>query len=92
MRAFMRRARDSGDWLLAAFNFTRTSQDDHCIGVPQAGRYRELLNTDADIYGGSDLCNLGAVTTTAVVCDGHPQSLVLTLPPLGAVVLKAEPA
>ena len=90
--AFMRRARDSGDWLLAAFNFTQTSRDDRCIGVPQAGCYRELLNTDAAIYGGSDLCNLGVVATTAVACDGYPQSLALTLPPLGAVVLKAEQA
>ncbi len=87
---FMRRARDSGDWLLVAFNLTQPSRDDHCIGVPQAGRYRELLNTDAAIYGGSDLCNLGAVATTAVACDGHPQSLALTLPPLGAIVLKTE--
>ena len=90
MLAFTRRARDCGDWLLVVLNFMPTPRESYRIGAPQVGRYRELLNTDAALYGGSNLGNLGAVIASAVSCDGYPQSLLLTLPPLGAVVLKAD--
>ena len=90
--AFMRRAYDRSDWLLVAFNFMLTPREHYRIGVPRLGRYREILNTDAAIYGGSNLGNLGAVVASAVVCDGLPHSLLLTLPPLSAVVLKVDTA
>ena len=57
------------------------------LGVPVAGRYREVLNTDATIYGGSGLGNLGAVEAERVPAHDRPCSLQLTLPPLAAVVL-----
>ena len=88
--AFTRCARDRSDWLLAAFNFTSIPLEDYRIGAPQPGRYRELLSTDAAIYGGSNLGNLGAVAASAVACDSYSQSVALTLPPLGAVVLKPD--
>jgi 1,4-alpha-glucan branching enzyme len=56
--------------------------------VPLGGRYRELLNTDASIYGGSNLGNAGMVTAEPVPAHGRPFSLVLTLPPLATVVFK----
>lgn len=90
--AFMRRACDRSDWLLAAFNFTLTLRENYRIGVLRLGRYREIFNTDKAIYGGSNLGNLGAVVASAVACDGRPNSLVLTLPPLSAVVLKVDTA
>jgi len=55
--------------------------------VPLAGTYRELLNSDALEYGGSGVGNLGGVSSDGQAWHGHGQSLSLSLPPLGAVVL-----
>ena len=55
--------------------------------MPAAGRYLELLNTDARHYGGSGVGNLGAVSAEAVAAHAHPCSLRLTLPPLAALIL-----
>ena len=57
-------------------------------GVPAAGRYRELLNSDAGLYGGSNTGNSGGVHTEASPCHGHPYSLSLTLPPLSFLFFK----
>ena len=64
------------------------------VGVPQSGRWRELVNTDADAYGGSGVGNLGAVTASDEPHQGQPHSLLLNLPPLGVLWLvpDAEPA
>jgi 1,4-alpha-glucan branching enzyme len=61
------------------------------VGVPTAGRYRELLNTDAAAYGGSNAGNAGLATAEGVPAHGYPHSLRLTIPPLACVVLKPEP-
>jgi 1,4-alpha-glucan branching enzyme len=58
------------------------------LGVPAPGYYAELLNSDAGIYFGGNVGNEGGRHTEPVPAHGHAQSLVLTLPPLGAVVLK----
>ena len=60
------------------------------IGAPAAAYYRELMNTDAALYGGSDVGNSGGISTEPVAAHGHAQSLLLTLPPLGALILKPE--
>jgi len=60
------------------------------IGVPEAGFYKELLNSDAAIYGGGNVGNLGGKRTDSVAWHRWPQSLSLTIPPLGMVVLKRE--
>jgi 1,4-alpha-glucan branching enzyme len=62
------------------------------MGVPLAGTYEEVLNSDAAIYGGSNVGNLGHVETEPVPLHGHEQSLSLTLPPLATIVLKPESA
>jgi 1,4-alpha-glucan branching enzyme len=56
--------------------------------VPEAGYYVELLNSDADDYGGGNVGNGGGVSTEAVAAHGFTQSLRLTVPPLGALLLK----
>ncbi|MCC5871478.1 MAG: alpha amylase C-terminal domain-containing protein, partial [Gammaproteobacteria bacterium] len=71
-------------------NFTPVPRHDYRIGVPEPGRYRELLNSDAGLYGGSNVGNLGTVEAEAVPWMGRPWSLKLTLPPLAAVMF--EPA
>ncbi len=88
--SFVRRG--SGDeMLVAAFNFTPVPRHNYQIGAPVGGRWLEILNSDAPIYGGSGQGNLGGVDAAPVGRHGHLHSLNLTLPPLGAVFLKPDP-
>ncbi|HSU16357.1 1,4-alpha-glucan branching protein GlgB [Longimicrobium sp.] len=89
---FLRRGAGSGEELVFGFNFTPIPRHQYRVGVPYAGAWREVLNSDAEAYGGSNLGNLGRVETEPVPAHGCDQSIRLTLPPLGAVVLKHEPA
>jgi 1,4-alpha-glucan branching enzyme len=61
------------------------------VGAPLPGRWREVLNSDAEIYGGSGAGNLGGVDTSAEPLHGREQSLTLTLPPLGFALFVHEP-
>ncbi|MBW2463531.1 MAG: 1,4-alpha-glucan branching protein GlgB, partial [Deltaproteobacteria bacterium] len=82
--AFSRVARD-GARVECAFNFTPVPRHDYRIGVHQTGRYRELLNTDAEVYAGSGVGNQGEVAADEQSHHGRPASMILTLPPLSAV-------
>jgi 1,4-alpha-glucan branching enzyme len=84
-----RRGREEADTLLAVVNFTPVPRNGYRIGVPQPGAYREVLNSDAAIYGGSNLGNFGEVKPVAEAAHGYDQSLSLTVPPLGFLLLKA---
>jgi 1,4-alpha-glucan branching enzyme len=86
--SFIRRARDQRDILVALLNFTPVPRDGYRIGVPDAGAYTELLNSDAEAYGGGNLGNGGVVFTEPIASHGYAQSLYLTLPPLGFLLLK----
>jgi len=81
--------RHDGDVLVVACNFTSVPRHGYRVGVPQAGYYREALNSDAEIYGGAGVGNSGGLEAEAFGQHGMPYSLVLTLPPLAAVVLEA---
>jgi 1,4-alpha-glucan branching enzyme len=74
------------------FNLTPVPRYGYRIGVPQPGVWVERLNTDSGHYGGSNVGNNGAVTADDVPMHGHAWSLVLNLPPLGAVYLEPEAA
>jgi 1,4-alpha-glucan branching enzyme len=74
--------------VLVACNFTPVPRTNYTLGVPAAGRWREILNSDAKIYGGADWGNLGGVEAVPLPSHGQPCSLALTLPPLATVVLK----
>ncbi len=88
--SFLRRStRD--ELIIAVFNFTPVPRYNYQIGAPLPGRWLELLNSDAPIYGGSGQGNLGGVDAAPVGRHGHLHSLTLTLPPLGAIFLKPEP-
>ena len=89
--SFLRRARDPNNFTAFVLNFTPVPRHAYRVGVPEAGRYRELLNTDAAAYGGSNAGNAGLATTEQIPAHGYPHSLSLTIPPLACVVLKAEP-
>jgi 1,4-alpha-glucan branching enzyme len=87
---FQRTGRSSGDVLVVAFNFTPVPRPNYRIGVPGRGRWREILNSDAPLYGGSGQGNLGGAETVPVASHGHPQSILVTLPPLAMVMFKGE--
>ncbi len=76
--------------VLAVFNFTPVPRYGHRIGVPRAGRWVEILNSDALAYGGSGLGNSGGADAEDLSWHGRPASLRLTLPPLGMLLLKPE--
>jgi len=88
--SFMRRAAEAGDELLFVCNFTPVPRHRYHVGVPHAGRWREVLNSDAEIYGGSNLGNGGVVETVPLAAHGREQALPLTLPPLGILALRRE--
>jgi 1,4-alpha-glucan branching enzyme len=86
---WQRRARD-GAHVVCIANFTPVPRQGYRIGAPAAGRYREILNTDSEYYAGGNMGNLSLLETAPVAWMGHPQSLLLTVPPLSIVML--EPA
>ena len=89
--AYLRRGRGEGEVVAVVCNFTPVPRFNHRIGVPLAGRWDEVLNTDAASYGGSGLGNYGGAWTDPAAWHGHGQSLSLTLPPLAAIVLQFRP-
>ncbi len=84
--AFERR-NGAGEAVLVVCNFTPIVRGGYRIGVPEAGRWREHLNTDASAYGGSGVANSGGVASEEIAAHGHLQSIELTLPPLATVIL-----
>ncbi len=85
--SFLRKARSTGDLVLAVFNFTPVGRTNYRFGVPRDGLWKELLNSDARCYGGSDQGNSGEASAEAVPWHGRPFSLRLALPPLGVLFL-----
>jgi 1,4-alpha-glucan branching enzyme len=86
--SFVRRARDAGDFVLVVCNFTPVPRVAYRVGVQRPGYYREMINSDAGEYGGSNLGNAGGVWAEPTPWQGQPHSLTLTLPPLAVLVLK----
>ncbi len=78
--------------VIVVCNFTPVPHADYCIGVPRAGVWREIINTDGAAYGGSNMGNFGDVWARAVASHGFAQSLSLTLPPLATLILVCEAA
>ena len=88
--SYLRRGRDPHELAVTVCNFTPVPRDGYRIGVPLPGRYAERINTDATPYGGSGVGNLGGVEADRVPMHGHPYSLCLRLPPLGALIFTLE--
>jgi 1,4-alpha-glucan branching enzyme len=86
--SFARLDRDGRDVVVVVLNFTPVVRLGYRIGVPQAGEYVEVLNSDQAMYGGGGVQNGGIVTSEAFEAHGRPHSVRLTLPPLGALYLK----
>ena len=89
--AWLRRGAEGDPPVLVICNFTPVPRHDYRAGVPFPGRWREVLNTDAALYGGSGLGNLGAVEAAAHPSHGQPASVTLLLPPLATLYFVYEP-
>ncbi|MFI5314620.1 MAG: 1,4-alpha-glucan branching protein GlgB [Myxococcota bacterium] len=88
--AFVRRGGNPEQVALVVCNFTPVPRGSFRVGVPSAGFWREILNGDAALYGGSGIGNLGGVRAQPVVRHGQSHSIQITLPPLAIVVFKLE--
>ena len=88
--SFLRRAKDSGNFIIIATNNTPVMRENYRVGVPELGFYREIMNTDAQKYGGSNVGNLGGVHAETIPWGNYPYSINLRLPPLAAVYFKHE--
>ncbi len=83
--SFVRRAKDPAQCIVVVCNMTPVVRHGFRLGVPHAGVWTELLNTDSSHYGGSDMGNCGAVVAQPIPSHGHAHSVVLNLPPLGVL-------
>ena len=87
--AFLRRGGE-GPPLVVVLNLTPDPHHDYCLGMPLAGKWREIFNSDAGIYSGSDIGNGGFVFANGAAAHGQPYSASLSLPPLGAIILRPD--
>jgi 1,4-alpha-glucan branching enzyme len=85
-----KKSRDGASEVIVILNFTPIVRSVYSIGVPTPGRYREVINTDAEIYGGGNVGNGGLIETRPAPRHGHAQTLDLKLPPLGALILARD--
>jgi 1,4-alpha-glucan branching enzyme len=85
--AFVRSAPSSGQHLICVCNFSPVVRKKYRLGVPKSGLYREVLNTDSELYGGSNQGNAGAVVADEIGWHAFPNSISLTLPPLATLWL-----
>jgi 1,4-alpha-glucan branching enzyme len=88
--SFLRRGRNPEDQLLFVCNFTPVVRQNYRVGVPREGFWKEVLNSDAPLYGGSGQGNFGGLHAVALPIHGQLYSLNMTLPPLGIVVYQPE--
>ncbi|WP_437437771.1 1,4-alpha-glucan branching protein GlgB [Trinickia violacea] len=85
-----RRMDGVGHEVVVVCNLTPVPRQGYRIGFARAGRWSEILNTDASVYGGSNMGNAGQIHTEGIASHGRPQSAALTLPPLATIVLRAD--
>jgi 1,4-alpha-glucan branching enzyme len=89
--SFLRNGKSPDDVMVVVLNATPVVREGYFVGVPRAGFYKEVLNTDAAHYGGGNVGNAGGQNAAKDSRQGRPYSLCLTLPPLAAVFLKLQP-
>jgi 1,4-alpha-glucan branching enzyme len=89
--SYLRKGADGTPPVVVVVNMTPMPHKDYALGVPLAGYYQEYLNTDSGHYGGSNVGNDGGVQTSEVACGGHPNQLLLSVPPLSTVIFQWQP-
>nr|VFK39042.1 MAG: 1,4-alpha-glucan branching enzyme [Candidatus Kentron sp. TC] len=88
--SFLRFTKDRARFLVVVTHITPAVRRDYRIGVPQPGRYREVLNTDAEVYGGGNQGSEGGATAEQHWAHGREHSICLTLPPYATVILELD--
>ncbi len=88
--AFIRHGNEDDADVLVVANLTPTPHSSYRVGVPAGGFWREILNSDSDIYGGSNMGNNGGANATQHAAHGFAHSIELTLPPLAVIFLRNE--
>ncbi len=88
--SFLRRGKDPADKVVVVCNMTPVVRENYIVGVDEGGYWKEVLNSDAAIYGGSDVGNMGGVEAAPVSAQGRYHSLTLKLPPLAVLVFKPQ--
>jgi len=89
--SYLRKSGD-GSAMLVVANFTPVPRENYLVGVPRSGHWRERLNSDAVLYGGSGVGNQGGVDSVPVAAHGRFHALNLNLPPLGILFLQHDGA
>lgn len=89
--SFLRKSRRGGDSILVVCNNTPVPREGYAVGVPSAGDWKEILNSDGKEYGGSGMGNPRGAQAKAEPSNGRPYSLTLTLPPLASVFIRSPP-
>ncbi len=87
--SFIRRPESGQPFVVVACNFTPVPRYNYRVGVPDPGVYREILNTDSEMFGGSNMGNNGQAVTQPISQNNHYHSIVITLPPLAVVVFES---
>jgi hypothetical protein len=90
--SFMRKGKSEDELVVCAFNFTPVPRASYRLGVPRAGAYEQILNSDADEFGGSNAARLGVVQAEEKSWHNQKFSIGIALPPLGAVYFRFKPA
>ena len=90
MLSFMRLGDDAEEPMLVVCNFTPTPRPNYRLGVQFDGHYREVVNSDAREYGGGGQGNMGLVESHPIPAHGRLHSIVVTVPPLGALFFKRD--
>ena len=88
--SFLRRGRSADDQILFVCNFTPVVRENYRVGVPLEGSWREVLNSDAPLYGGSGQGNFGGLSTIPLPIHGRAFTLNMRLPPLGVVAFQPD--
>ena len=86
MLSYLRKNGD--DVIIVVLNFTPVPRQDDRIGVPTAGDYVEVINSDSEYYAGSNMGNQGSIGAEPIPWMNRSHSLLITLPPLAGIVLK----
>nr|WP_240739477.1 1,4-alpha-glucan branching enzyme [Marinitoga lauensis] len=86
--SFIRKGKNADELIVGVFNFTPVVRYNYRIGVPREGFYKEILNTDSEIYWGSNIGNMGGLYAEKIPFHGKSYSLNLTLPPLAGMYFK----
>ena len=88
--SFVRKGNRTRKIVLVVCNFTPVPRLQHRVGVPRGGYWREVLNSDASVYGGSGVGNMGGVQGDQTHAQGRWNSVVITLPPLSVLFFESE--